>query len=144
LGIDPKRIGILGFSAGGHLAGATCLKFNQRQYDKIDAIDEVSSRPDFGVLIYAAYFADQNGNLRPDSQPTKETPPLFFAFAMDDRVPVEGSFALAKAMKSVGGSAELHMYDTGGHGFGMRRSDDPCHTWPARCAEWLEHRGLLK
>jgi acetyl esterase/lipase len=144
LGIDPKRIGILGFSAGGHLAGATCLKFNQRQYDKIDAIDDVSSRPDFGVLIYAAYFADQNGNLRPDYQPTKETPPLFFAFAMDDRVPVEGSFALAKAMKSIGGSAELHMYDSGGHGFGMRKSNDPCHTWPARCAEWMEHRGLLK
>jgi acetyl esterase/lipase len=144
LGIDPKRIGILGFSAGGHLAGATCLKFNQRQYDKIDAIDDVSSRPDFGVLIYAAYLAGQDGNIKPEYQPTKETPPLFFAFAMDDRVPVEGSFALAKALKASGGSAELHMYDSGGHGFGMRKSNDPCHTWTTRCGEWLEHRGLLK
>jgi acetyl esterase/lipase len=144
LGIDAKRLGILGFSAGGHLAGATCLKYNQRQYDKIDAVDDVSSRPDFGVLIYAAYLADQNGNLRPEYQPTKDTPPMFFAFAMDDRVPVEGSFALAKALKSVGVPAELHMYDSGGHGFGMRKSEFPAHTWPARCAEWMEHRGLLK
>jgi acetyl esterase/lipase len=144
LGIDAKRLGILGFSAGGHLAGATCLKYNQRQYDKIDAVDDVSSRPDFGVLIYAAYLADQNGNLRPEYQPTKETPPMFFAFAMDDRVPVEGSFALAKALKTVGVPAELHMYDAGGHGFGMRKSEFPVHTWPARCAEWMERRGLFK
>jgi acetyl esterase/lipase len=144
LGIDTKRIGILGFSAGGHLAGATCLKSNQRQYDKIDAVDDVSSRPDFGVLIYAAYLADQNGNVRPEYQPTKETPPMFFAFAMDDRVAVDGSFAMAKALKNAGVPAELHMYDSGGHGFGMRKSEFPAHTWPARCAEWMEHRGVLK
>src|SRR4051812_47417912 len=144
LGNDAKRLGILGFSAGGHLAGATCLKYNQRQYEKIDAVDDFSSRPDFGVLIYAAYLADQNGNLRPKYQPTKKTPPMFFAFAMDDRVPVEGSFALAKALKTVGVPAELHMYDAGGHGFGMRKSEFPVHTWPARCAEWMERRGLFK
>ena len=144
LGIDPKRIGILGFSAGGNLAGGTCLSYNERQYDKIDSVDDVSSRPDFGVLIYAAYLADQNGNIRPEYQPTKETPPMFFAFAMDDRVAVDGSFAMAKALKATGIPAELHMYDAGGHGFGMRKSEFPCHTWPARCAEWLGHRGLLK
>jgi len=144
LGLDPKRIGMLGFSAGGNLAAATCLKFNQRQYDKIDATDEVSSRPDFGVLIYAAYLADENGQVKPEYQPTKETPPMFFAFAMDDRVAVDGSFAMAKALKATGIPAELHMYDAGGHGFGMRKSEFPCHTWTGRCGEWLEHRKLLK
>jgi acetyl esterase/lipase len=144
LGLDPKRIGILGFSAGGNLAAATCLKYNQPQYDKIDATDDVSSRPDFGVLIYPAYLADENGQVKPEYQPTKETPPMFFAFAMDDRVTVDGSFALAKALKTTGIPAELHMYDAGGHGFGLRKSEHPCHTWPARCEEWLAHRGLLK
>ncbi len=143
LGIDPKRIGILGFSAGGNLAGKTCLQYNQRQYDKIDAIDDVSSRPDFGIMIYAAYFTDERGNLRPEYQPTKETPPMFFAFAMDDRV-ADGCLAMAKSLKATGVPTELHMYDSGGHGFGMRKSEFPCHTWPARCAEWLEHRGILK
>src|SRR5262249_48673615 len=99
LGIDPKRIGILGFSAGGNLAGKTCLQYNQRQYDKIDAIDDVSSRPDFGVMIYAAYFTDEKGNIRPEYQPTKETPPMFFAFAMDDRV-ADGCLAMVKALKT--------------------------------------------
>ena len=69
---------------------------------------------------------------------------MFFAFAMDDRVTVDGSFALAKALKATGIPAELHMYDSGGHGFGLRKSEHPCHTWPARCEEWLAHRGLLK
>lgn len=144
LGLDPKRIGILGFSAGGNLAAATCLKHNQRQYDKLDAIDDISSRPDFGVLIYPAYLADDKGQVKPEYQPTKETPPMFFAFAMDDRVAVDGSFAMAKALKTTGIPAELHMYDAGGHGFGLRKSEHPCHTWPARCEEWLAHRGLLK
>jgi acetyl esterase/lipase len=144
LGIDPRRIGMLGFSAGGNLAAATCLKYGQRQYDKLDAVDEVSSRPDFGVLIYPAYLADSSGNVRPEYQPTKETPPMFFAFAMDDRVAVDGSFAMARALKNAGVPAELHMYDAGGHGFGLRKSEFPCHTWPARCTEWMERRGLLK
>jgi acetyl esterase/lipase len=142
--IDPRRIGILGFSAGGNLAASTCLKTDKRAYDKLDATDDVSCRPDFGVLIYPAYLADTDGQLKSEYQPTKETPPLFFAFAANDRVTVAGSLALAKAMTAVGAPAELHMYDTGGHGFGLRKSDDPCHTWPARCAEWLAQRGLLK
>jgi acetyl esterase/lipase len=144
LGLDPRRIGMLGFSAGGNLAAAACLKYGERQYDKLDSVDDVSSRPDFGVLIYPAYLADMSGNVRPEYQPTKETPPMFFALALDDRVAVDGSIAMTKALKGVGVPAELHIYDSGGHGFGMRKSEFPCHSWPARCAEWLEHRGLLK
>src|SRR5262245_30850655 len=144
LGIDAKRIGMLGFSAGGNLAAATCLKYNQRQYDKFDSVDDVSSRPDFGVLIYPAYLGDNSGNVRPEYQPTKDTPPMFLALALDDRVAVDGSIAMTKALKGVGVPAELHIYDAGGHGFGMRKSEFPCHTWPMRCAEWMERRALLK
>jgi acetyl esterase/lipase len=145
LGIDPKRIGMLGFSAGGNLAAATCLKHHsERQYDKVDATDDVTSRPNFGVLIYPAYLADNTGALKAEYQPSQGSPPMFFAFAMDDRITVDGSFALARALKTAGVLAELHMYDAGGHGFGMRKSEFPCHTWPARCAEWLAHRALLK
>jgi acetyl esterase/lipase len=144
LGLDPRRIGILGFSAGGNLAAGASIKYEQRQYDKIDAVDDVSCRPDFGVLIYPAYLADNSANVKPEYQPTKETPPMFFAFAMDDRVAVDGSFAMARALKTTGVPAELHMYDAGGHGFGLRKSEFPCYTWSARCAEWMEHRGLLK
>jgi acetyl esterase/lipase len=143
LSIDPQRIGILGFSAGGNLAAATCLKA-ERQYDKLDATDDVSFKPDFGVLIYPAYLADSSGDLKPEYQPTKESPPMFFAFAMDDRITVDGSFALARALKNAGVGAELHMYDAGGHGFGLRKSEQPCHTWPARCAEWMQRRGIIK
>jgi acetyl esterase/lipase len=143
LQIDPQLIGILGFSAGGILAAATSLIYEQRQYNKLDAIDDVSCRPDFAVLIYPAYLADEKGNARPEIQPTKQTPPMFLAVALDDRFAFD-SLAMTKALKTIGVPAELHVYDAGGHGFGLRKSEFPCHTWPARCAEWLEHRGLLK
>jgi acetyl esterase/lipase len=143
-GLDPKRIGILGFSAGGNLAAGVCLRYGERQYDKVDATDDISCRPDFGVLVYTAYLVDDDGKLKPEYQPTSESPPMFFAHALDDRVTPDSSIALARALKAVGVKAELHVYDSGGHGFGLRKSEFPVHTWPARCGEWLAHRGLLK
>jgi acetyl esterase/lipase len=121
-----------------------CLRYGERQYDKVDATDEVSCRPDFGILVYTAYLVDNDGKLNPEYQPTKDSPPMFFAHALDDRVTPDSSIALTRALKAVGVKAELHVYDAGGHGFGLRKSEFPVHTWPARCGEWLEHRGLLK
>jgi acetyl esterase/lipase len=144
LGIDPKRIGMLGFSAGGHLTAATCTGYEKRQYDKIDAVDEVSCRPDFGVLIYAGAMLDEADKLREDLRPTKETPPMFFAHAIDDRVKPENSIAMVLALKEAGVPAELHLYDSGGHGFGLRKSEFNCHTWPDRCREWMARRGMLE
>src|SRR5262245_5831639 len=141
--IDPARLGMLGFSAGGHLTAMTCLKFKERQYDRLDAIDEVSCRPDFGVLIYPAYLVDKDGQLKPENVPTKETPPMFFAHALDDGVTPDSSIAMTRALKAAGVHAELHVYDGGGHGFGLRTSEYPAHTWPARCGEWLKVRGVL-
>jgi acetyl esterase/lipase len=143
-GLDAGRIGMLGFSAGGHLTVATCVRYEQRQYDRQDAVDEISCRPDFGVVIYPGLVIDNAGKLRPELQPSEKTPPMFFAQAIDDRVKAENAIVMALALKAVNVPAELHIYDAGGHGFGLRKSEFPCHTWPARCAEWMERRGLLK
>jgi len=143
LGLDPARIGILGFSAGGNLAAATCLKYDHRQYTKLDATDDVSCRPDLALLIYPAYLADNDGALKPEYQPTKQTPPMFFALALDDRITIDGSLAMTRALKTTGVPVETHIYDAGGHGFGLRKSEFPAHTWPDRAAEWLKHRKLL-
>ena len=142
--LDPKRIGMLGFSAGGNLAARACLQYDKRQYDAIDAVDQVSCRPDFGVLVYSAYLIDADGKLKPDYQPTKETPPIFFAHAYNDGVKPENSIALFLAMKQIGVPAELHVYSSGGHGFGLRKSDQPVSTWPARCGDWMALSGLLE
>jgi acetyl esterase/lipase len=143
LGIDPKRIGMLGFSAGGNLASATCAGHAQRLYDRLDAIDDVSCRPDFAVLVYAGGMLDDAGQLKAEHMPDESSPPMFFAHAIDDRVSPANSIELVLALKALKIPAELHLYDAGGHGFGLRKSEFPCHTWPARCGEWLAHRGLL-
>ena len=143
LGLDARRIGILGFSAGGSLAMGACIQYGERQYEKLDVVDEVSCRPDFGVFIYPAYLVDSSGTLKPEYQPTKDSPPMFFAHALNDNVTPDSSIAMTRALKAVGVHAELHVYDSGGHGFGLRKSEFPSHTWPARAGEWLAHRQLL-
>ncbi len=139
--LDPKRIGILGFSAGGHLATRTSTHFNERHYDRLDAVDEVNCRPDFTVLIYPAYLA-KDGKLGDEIRVTKETPPTFLVHAYDDPIKPENSLVLFTALQQAGVSAELHIYGSGGHGFGLRPSEHPCSTWPKRCEEWLQSRGI--
>ena len=141
--LDSKKIGVLGFSAGGNLAGAACTMFAQRGYEPIDAVDEVSCRPDFGVLVYPAYFIDDAGALKPEYQPTAETPPMFFAHAWDDRVKPENSIALFLGLKQAGVPGELHIFSAGGHGFGLRPSEFPCSSWPQRCESWLVQQKIL-
>jgi acetyl esterase/lipase len=144
LGIDPKRIGMLGFSAGGHLTAWTATNFDKRAYEAVDDIDKVSCRPDFAVLIYPAYLkVKDKDELAPDIRVTKETPPCFFAHASDDGVSSENSALMYLALKKAKVPAEMHVYATGGHGFGLRASDKPCWTWPDRCAEWMKSQGLL-
>jgi acetyl esterase/lipase len=144
-GIDPKRIGMLGFSAGGHLTAWTSTNFDKRAYEPLDEIDRVSCRPDFAVLLYPGYVAvGEKQELASDIRVSKETPPTFFAHASDDRVKPENSVVMYLALKKAGVPAELHVYSSGGHGFGLRPSDKPCSTWPARCAEWMKAQGFLK
>jgi acetyl esterase/lipase len=144
-GIDPKRIGMLGFSAGGHLTAWTATNFDQRSYDAIDSADRVSCRPDFAIMIYPGGVVQRGSDqLSPDIRVTKDTPPSFFVHAGNDKVSPENSVLTYLALKKAGVPAELHVYSTGGHGFGMRQSKNPVATWPKRCEEWLRVQGILK
>ena len=118
--LDPKRIGMLGFSAGGQVAGLVSIFNDERQYEPLDDIDKVSSRPDFAVLVYPGGL-DERGQprLRPEVKVTKESPPMFFVHAFDDNASVFNTLLLATELKKVGVSAEVHVYATGGHGYGL-------------------------
>jgi acetyl esterase/lipase len=142
-GIDPARIGMVGFSAGGHLVGSTCTRFEERTYDPIDDVDKISCRPDFGIMCYSGYFKVGDG-LTPTVKTPKNTPPLFFVHATDDDVSdVENTITFYLALKRAKIDAEMQIFASGGHGFGVRPGS-PCHGWTRTCQEWLKNRGLLK
>ena len=145
-GIDPKKIGIVGFSAGGHLAGATATNFDRRTYEPIDDVDKVSCRPDFAVMLYSGYFKVKGKDeLSPTIRAPAGIPPLFIVHASDDRISeVEHSVTMYLAMKRAGAPVELHVYATGGHGFGVRKLDQPCAGWTQRCIEWMRNGEILK
>ncbi len=145
-GIDPQRIGIIGFSAGGHLALATATCFEKRAYPATDAIDEVSCRPDFAVLCYAGYLkAKDKDELAPWLHIPAGTPPIFLVHGGDDLISSpEQSVVAYLALKRAGIPTELHIYASTAHDFGVRASDNPCSTWTQACVAWLKHQGLLK
>jgi acetyl esterase/lipase len=141
--LDPKKIGMVGFSAGGHLVGATATNFEARAYEALDDVDKTSCRPDFGVMLYSGYF-QKNGGLSPTIKIPAGIPPLFIAHATDDPISEsDHSVTMYTAMKKAGAAAELHIYATGGHGWGVRKVGHPCETWTDRCLEWLRKSGLL-
>ncbi len=145
-GIDPKRIGILGFSAGGHLSAAASTNFEARTYPEVDEADKESCRPDFTVLIYPAYLVQEKemAHLAPEIKVTANTPPTFIAMTEDDPVHVENAFTYGLALKNAGVPVELHVYPKGGHGYGLRPSENEVSHWPQRVAEWLTAQGWLK
>jgi len=144
-GIDPKRIGMIGFSAGGHLAIATATGFEKRAYEPIDDIDKVSCRPDFAILAYPGYLkAKDKEELAPGLHIPKGMPPIFLAHGGDDLIsPPEHSVVLYRALKRANVPAELHIYAGTAHDFGVRRSDRPYATWTRSCADWLRQQGFL-
>lgn len=136
-GIDPKRVGLMGFSAGGEVTALAGTRFDTGSEGASDPVDRLNSRPDFLVMVYPGG--------RPESfSVTKQTPPTFLLVADDDRSSAERTSATYSALKKAGVSAELHIYASGGHGFGMRDRPVPVTHWPARLQEWLADRGLLK
>jgi acetyl esterase/lipase len=161
--IDPKRIGIMGFSAGGHLALTTATHFYKRAYDPVDEIDKVSCRPDFAVAAYSGYLVALNTEtLAPYIQIPTETPPIFLLHSTDDNMAkVENTAVMYLALKRAGVSVEMHLYASGGHSYGVRktgqptwgagapgstlpRREQPSSTWPDRCADWMRTIGVLK
>jgi acetyl esterase/lipase len=143
--IATNRIGILGFSAGGHLAAATSTRFDQRAYEPVDAADAASCRPDFSALIYPAYLTvkEQGDKLAPELSVTASTPPTFLVQTEDDGVRVENSLYYCLALKNAHVPAELHLYPEGGHGYGLRPTDKPVTGWPKLVENWLRARGIL-
>jgi acetyl esterase/lipase len=146
MGIDPARIGVLGFSAGGHLAAVLSNEFEQRAYPQVDESDNVSCRPDFVLLIYPAYLTvkEENDRIAPELNVTGATPTTFMVMTQDDPIRMENPLFYALALKTEKVPVELHIYSTGGHGYGLRRSDHLVTTWPSRAEDWLRSRGLLK
>src|ERR1700684_3431942 len=130
-GIDPHRVGVLGFSAGAYLSAAVSNIYEKRVYDAIDAADQLSCKPDFSVVIYPGYLAlaEKNFAANPAIQPTGDTPPTFILQAEDDPVHVENSLVYFLALKNAKVPAELHLYAQGGHGYGLRPSDLPIMGW---------------
>jgi acetyl esterase/lipase len=136
-----RRVGVLGFSAGGHLAAALSTNHEQRTYPKVDEADAESCRPDFTILIYPGYLTvkEANDKIAPELKITTNTPPTFIAMAEDDPIRVESALLYAIALKQAHVPLELHVYPTGGHGYGLRPTKDLVTTWPRRVAEWIDH-----
>ena len=135
--LDPGKIGILGFSAGGHLAVLAATNFMKKTYTFIDNIDNVSSRPDFAILIYPAYTATlkDKKQLSPQITVAKDTPPIFIFMTTDDNNDMP--FPLAYALREQKLPYELHIYPTGGHGYGLRPGNPAAMAWPGLAEKWL-------
>jgi acetyl esterase/lipase len=146
--IDPHKIGVLGFSAGGHLVAAMSTHFDRRLYPAVDAADKESCRPDFAVALYPGHLslAADSIELNPDIRThiTRQTPPTFLLQNEDDHVDrVEDSLSYYAALKKVGIPVEMHLYAQGGHAFGLRRTKFPVTGWPQLVETWLRAIGMI-
>ena len=147
--LNPNRIGIMGFSAGGHLAANAATNFATRSYQAADAADKASCRPDFFMLVYPAYMAKKNADKKDtvelvDDLPVSEkTPPALLIHAANDGVTCNSSIAMFLALNNVKVAAELHVYPDGGHGYGLRPSSFAVSSWPDRGARWLQGMGFF-
>lgn len=145
-GLDPKRIGVLGFSAGGHLVAALSTNFDTRTYPAVDDADKLSCRPDFTLLIYPAYLTsktDHGPTLAAELNVTANTPPSFLIQAEDDAVGVENTLVYYAALRTAKVPAEAHLYPIGGHGYGLRSTEKPITGWPRLAEPWLRSLGVL-
>jgi acetyl esterase/lipase len=145
--IDPRKIGVLGFSAGGHLAAAISTHFGQRLYPAVDAAGKESCRPDFAVVLYPGHlnFGSKTYALNPDVPVTRQTPPTFLLQAEDDDVDtVNNSLVYYIALKNAGVPVEMHSYAEGKHAFGLRRTKFPITRWPDEVETWLGTIGVNK
>jgi acetyl esterase/lipase len=145
-GIDPDRIGMIGFSAGGHLAIATATRFGERAYLSQDEVDEISCRPNFAILAYPGYLKSKDKDeLAPGIHIPPETPPVFLVHGGDDLIsPPQHSIVMYLALKQANVPAELHIYANTAHDFGVRPGDGPFSNWTEACAAWLRQQRFLQ
>ncbi len=145
--IDPHKIGVLGFSAGGHLVANISTHFAQRSYAPVDAADKVSCRPDFAVAIYPGHMMENTTRefeLNPEIPVTASTPPTFLLQNEDDHVDnVKDSLVYYIALQKAGVPVEMHLYAQGGHAFGLRRTKLPVTAWPELVETWLGSIGMI-
>jgi len=144
--IDPHKVGVLGFSAGGHLVAAVSTHFEQRVYPVVDAADQESCRPDFAVALYPGHLLIdyEKLELNPNIRVTRNTPPTFLAQAENDDVDnVNNSLVYYAALKKAGVSVEMHLFPEGGHAFGLRPTKDPITEWPQLVEKWLRTIGII-
>jgi acetyl esterase/lipase len=141
-GVDPKRIGVLGFSAGGNLAAKASTLFERRAYSAIDAVDQQSCRPDFAILIYPAYLDNKNGHVSPDLDLRAKIPPTLIIHSEDDKSFVAGSKVYHAALEEAKVAHDFKLYATGGHGYGLRTTKE-AQAWPEDAREWLRKIQIL-
>lgn len=141
--IDPRKIGVMGFSAGGFLAAAASTRFRQRLYAPQDDADKESARPDYAVLIYPGRLATDDDRLNPNLPVSGETSPTFLIHAENDRYGMQRSLVYYGALKKAGVPAEMHIYAEGGHAFGVRPGRFPITDWPRLAEIWLRTIGMI-
>jgi acetyl esterase/lipase len=154
-GIDPDKIGVMGFSAGGNLAVLSSTAFKRRSYDPIDDVDQVSSRPDFAIPVYPGHMTMEHHNQTPkaiaaqqlntDIAVSQEVPPTLLIHANDDPIdPVHYSEVYERALKGAGVEVKLITYETGGHAFGVRKQDKDTDRWTVDALQWLRDIKILR
>jgi acetyl esterase/lipase len=142
--IDPHKIGVLGFSAGGYLAAEISTKYRKRLYAPIDDADKESARPDFAMLLYPGHLATGDNGLNPNVPVTAETPPAFLVQAENDDVDgVNQALVYNAALQKAGVKVEMHLYAEGGHAFGLRHTAMPITGWPRLAETWLHTIGMI-
>lgn len=144
--INPERVGVLGFSAGAHVAAVLSNNHQRRTYPAVDAADQQSCRPDFVILTYPAYLASdkKDGSIAAEAKPSSGTPPTFLFQTEDDNIGVENSLFYYAALKNAKVPAEMHIYPEGGHGYGLRpKVNAVTAVWPSLVIKWLKSIKVL-
>ena len=143
-GIDANKIGVMGFSAGAHLSAVASTNYGERTYPKVDSFDEVSLRPDFTILVYPAYLSGENFSLSPELKVDQNTPPTILIQAEDDKSHINSSLFYFYALKEAKVPAALHVYPSGGHGYGLRNTGHTVSEWPFRVLSWLRDINVIE
>lgn len=144
LNLDPERIGVMGFSAGGHLSAMASNTFSKRTYPDVDAADKVSCRPDFCLLVYPAYLDGDHFQLAPEVKVSSTTPPTMLIQTEDDKSYINSSLFYYYALKEAGIPVWMHLYSKGGHGYGLRDTGFAVNEWPDRVEDWFREIGVIE